>query len=75
MIKCVITNCHEATIIKDPTIPEYQKIPIGTLKLGDEIWVDTSKVFWSWDDDQYYKVDYGMNPEEGYINTSLVKVV
>ena len=75
MTKCVITNCHEASIIKDPTDTDYDEEVIGTLKAGDTILVDTSRVFWSWDDKQYYKCDYGYEKDFGYINTGLVKAV
>lgn len=75
MQKMVVYNCHEASIQRDPTNPETLDLILGTVKAGSTINVDTSRVFWSWDDRQFYKCDYGTNPEEGYISTSVVKVV
>lgn len=75
MEKMVVYNCKEAGIQKDPTDPDLLDQIIGEVKAGDTVLVDTSRVYWSWDDRQYYKCVYGTNPEEGYIFTGVVKVV
>lgn len=75
MEKMVVYNCKTASIQKDPTDPDTLDMSIGEVKAGDTIRVDTSRVYWSWDDRQYYKCDYGSNPEEGFISANVVKVV
>lgn len=75
LTKMVVYNCKEAAIQKDPTDPDLLDVEIGEVKAGTEIMVDTSRIYWSWNDKQYYKCDFGPNPEEGYISTGVVKVV
>lgn len=73
MTKATIVNCHEASIRRDVNDPDTLSDTIATLKEGDTILIDTSRVYWSWNDKQYYKCSYGMNEDEGYILTSLVR--
>lgn len=70
MKKAVITNCHEASIRRDVDDPdEYEEI-IATLPVGKTILVDDTMTFWSWNDNEYYKCNYG--GKDGYIHVGLV---
>lgn len=48
---------------------------VSILEAGTEINVDKSTVYWSWNDKQYYKCNWGFDKGEGYIRTSLVEEV
>jgi hypothetical protein len=48
---------------------------VGILEKGTEINVDKSTIYWSWNDKQYYKCNWGFDEGEGYIRTSLVEEV
>lgn len=74
--KVVVQNCHEASVLKDPTTPEDSEFVVKTVKAGETINVDLSDVVWDYmSSRQYYKVENPLNPDSGYIHTSLVKVV
>ena len=74
--KVMVYNCHEASVIKDPTEPDDSEFVVKTIKAGDTVNVDLSNVVWDYmSRRQYYKVENPLNPEAGYIHTMLVKVV
>ena len=74
--KVEICNCHQASIIKDPTVPEDAEFVIKEVSAGNTINVDLSDVVWDFmSSRQYYKTENPSNPEHGWIHVSLVKVV
>lgn len=75
MTRCKIVNCHQATIVKDPSDTELMNEVVDILERGTEINVDKSTIYWSWNDKQYYKCKWRFNEGEGYIRTSLVEEV
>lgn len=75
MKRCKIVNCHQASIVRDPSDTELMNEVIAELEAGTELYVDTSVVIWSWNDKQYYKCKWGYKEDEGYIRTELVEVI
>lgn len=73
MTKTKIVNCHQASIVRDPTDPELLEEVIVTLNVGATIFVDFNNIVFSWKDKEYVKCSYGMNTEEGYIRKELVE--
>ena len=73
--KAVITNCRTCGIRRDPFNPDLLEEVIAELPRGKTVLVDDSEIFYSWDDKTYYKVNYGLKKEEGYINTGCVEVM
>lgn len=73
MTKAKVAHCHEASIVRDVTDPDLINEVLSTLKVGSAILIDTARVYWSWNDKQYYKCNYG-GTEEGFINVGLVEV-
>lgn len=66
MVKAKIVNCHELSIQRDITDPDILGETIATLPAGKTVLIDDIKTYFSWTDREYYKVNYGMNQEEGY---------
>lgn len=74
--KVIVYNCHQASVIKDPTEPDEAEFVIKEVKAGDTLNVDLNNVVWDFmSNRQYYKVENPLNPEQGWIHVSLVKVV
>lgn len=71
MTPSVVYNCKKLGIRKDPTITEIAEEVVSELSPGDPIDVDYNRIYWSWDDKQFYKVSIGSI--EGYAITSCVK--
>lgn len=72
MTRMKIVNCHQASIVRDPCDTELMNEIVATLEAGTEISVDTTTVYWSWNDKTYYKCKWGYKEGEGYIRTELV---
>lgn len=71
MTSSIVYNCKKLGIRKDPTITEIAEEVVAELSPGDPIDVDYNRIYWSWDDKQFYKVSIGST--EGYAITSCVK--
>lgn len=72
MTRMKIVNCHQASIVRDPCDTELMNEIVATLEVGTEISVDTTIIYWSWNDKTYYKCKWGYKEGEGYIRTELV---
>ena len=75
MTKCKVFGCKELSVLKDISYnPNDETSVLKTLKLNDVVEVDTSHVYWSWDDKAYYKIDLGYD-RIGYVNTEGLKAI
>lgn len=59
MKKAKIVNCHELSIRRDVDDPDIYEEITATLRAGDTILVDDSKIYWSWNDNPYYLTSDG----------------
>lgn len=69
IVKCKYT----VSIRRDVTDSELLEETIGEVKNGDKVYI-SDEVYWSWKDIPYYKVNYGTNPEEGFIVCDCVVI-
>lgn len=61
MVTATVINCKRLSIRKHPWVTPYAEDVIGTVKAGDTLQVDTDDKVYSWDDKEFYKVDFGSN--------------
>lgn len=65
-----IKNCKSASIKRCPWITQAKDQIIGELKAGQEISVDTAKVYYDWTGVSYYRCSTQYGP--GFVAVGLV---
>lgn len=75
MKKAKIINCHQLSIRRNVNDPDELEETIATLPAGKTVLVNDSEIYWSWKDRAYYKVNYGMNKDEGYATVECLEVL
>jgi uncharacterized protein YgiM (DUF1202 family) len=58
--------------MKDPSCPYNEEAVYGTVKKGEKVSIDDSKVTYDWHGNMYYKIDDGVH-HDAYIITTAVK--
>lgn len=75
MVKVKVVGCKELSVLRNyKANGNDTENVIKKLNEGEVVEIDTSNVYWSWDDKPYYKIDLGYN-NVGYVRTNALKVV
>lgn len=76
MKRYTVRGCKRASIRKDPSCPynDADEAVYGSVKKGEIVSVDDSKVCFDWHGNMYYKVDDGVH-HDAYILVDLLKEV
>lgn len=59
MSKAKIVNCKRLGIRRDPCCTRHMEEILITVPAGETLDVDTSNIYYSWNDKSFYKVTYG----------------
>ena len=72
MKQYIVCGSKRVSIMKDPSCPYNEEAVYGTVKKGEKVSVDDTKVTYDWHGNMYYKVDDGVQ-HDAYIITTAVK--
>lgn len=72
MKQCIVCGSKRVSIMKDPSCPYNEEAVYGTVKKGEKVSIDDSKVTYDWHGNMYYKIDDGVH-HDAYIITTAVK--
>lgn len=72
MKRYVVCGSKRVSIMKDPSCPYNEESVYSTVKKGEIVVVDDSKVLFDWHGNAYYRVDDGVH-HDAYIITTGVK--
>lgn len=72
MKQYIVCGSKRVSIMKDPSCPYNEESVYGTVKKGETVSVDDSRVTYDWHGNMYYKVDDGVH-HDAYIIITAVK--
>ena len=72
MKQYIVCGSKRVSIMKDPSCPYNEETVYGTVKKGEKVSIDDSKVTYDWHGNMYYKIDDGVH-HDAYIITTAVK--
>lgn len=71
MRRYIVCGSKRVSIMKDPSCPYNEESVYSTVKKGEEVLVDDSKVLYDWHGNTYYRVDDGTHYDAYIITTGV----
>lgn len=72
MKQYIVCGSKRVSIMKDPSCPYNEEAVYGTVKKGEKVSVDDTRVTYDWHGNMYYKIDDGVH-HDAYIVATAVK--